>query len=62
MKVCFSVDLRDKDGDVYEECILIHVDNRTILKFNSFLEVSDFSNQVGSLLKEFKDNLPIERQ
>lgn len=62
MELSFSVDLCDNEGDVYDECILIHIGESTIIKFSSFAEVVAFSYQLSGLLPELKENLPLERQ
>jgi hypothetical protein len=58
----FSVDLHDHEGDIFEECILIYIEDRTIIKFSSYAEVVDFSSRLNNVLPELKENLPIERQ
>ena len=62
MKLSFSVDLHDCEGDVFDECILIYIGESTIIKFSSFAEVVAFSSKLSGLLLELKENLPLERQ
>jgi hypothetical protein len=62
VELSFSVDLCDNEGDVYDECILIHVGESTIIKFSSFSEVVAFSSQLSGMLPELKENIPLERQ
>ena len=61
MKLSFSVDLHDNEGDVFEECILLYVGESTIIKFKTYAETVAFSDSVKGMLHEIKENLPIER-
>jgi hypothetical protein len=58
----FSVDLIDDEGDVWDECILLHIGDCAIIKFHSYSEVVAFATQLNGLLPELKENLPLERQ
>lgn len=62
MDLSFSVDLHDHEGDVYDECILIHVGESAIIKFKSYAEVVAFSDTFRGMLPELRENLPLERQ
>ena len=55
MIITFSFDLCDADGDVYEKCLMLHIDNNLILKLN---DVSDLDNMIVRLKlirQEIKD-------
>ena len=58
MKVTFSVDLHDRDGDVYEECLLLHVGEGTIIKLKKN-GLNDFINSLKIIQKELKENYDI---
>jgi hypothetical protein len=62
MDLGFSVDLRDSEGDVYSECILVHVGDSTIIKFETYSELIAFSARFRGMLAEVRENLPIERR
>jgi len=62
VKLSFSVDLFDYEGDCYDECILIHIGESTIIKFKSYVEVVAFSDTFRGMLPELRENLPLERQ
>jgi hypothetical protein len=54
----FSINLYDNDGDCMEECLLIHLDNGTILSFKTIGDLEKFSKMVNNCLKEIKDEFP----
>ncbi len=58
MRVTFSVDLHDRDGDVYEECLLLHVGESTIIKLKKN-GLNDFINSLKIIQKELKENYDI---
>ncbi len=58
MRVTFSVDLHDRDGDAYEECLLLHVGESTIIKLKKN-GLNDFINSLKIIQKELKENYDI---
>ena len=52
----FSVNLHDNDGDVYEEGILIHLGNGTILQFSDFNNYERFIKDLDGMRTEIKRN------
>lgn len=57
MKYSWSKNLRDSDGDIYEECILVHVgDGTAIIKFLDDKELESFANSILGSLKEIREN------
>ena len=58
MDTSFSINTYDSDGDVGEECILIHVSDTTILKFKDIQELEEFANVLlKRTIPEIKENL-----
>lgn len=58
MNTSFSINLHDDDGDVYEKCILIHVNDTTILKFRNIQELEDFTHDLlNATIPEIKECL-----
>jgi hypothetical protein len=51
----FSVNQYDSDGDIVEECVLVHV-GTTILRFTSVAEVDVFIKQLEKISSEIKAN------
>ncbi|GIO36905.1 hypothetical protein J41TS12_17660 [Paenibacillus antibioticophila] len=51
----FSVNQYDNDGDVVDECILVHVGD-TILRFSTISQLDGFAERLQSLSKEIKKN------
>ena len=58
MMVTFSVDLHDRDGDIYEDCLLLHVGDCTIIKLKKN-GLADFINSLKIIQKELKENYDI---
>lgn len=56
-EVGFSVNQYDRDGDKFDDCILIHIGQTTILRFGSFAEYEMFINQLQGMKEEIKANL-----
>jgi hypothetical protein len=46
MKLAYSVNQYDKDGDCYEECIMIWIDDKFLLKFNNLNEYDEFIDKL----------------
>lgn len=51
----FSVNHYDKDGDLIEECVLIHV-GTTILQFSTVSQLDGFIEQLTKISEEIKTN------
>lgn len=50
----FSVNLNDEDGDVYDECLLLHFDN-FIMRFTNLEEYDKFIDNLKSMKGEIKE-------
>jgi hypothetical protein len=53
----FSVNLHDYEGDVYEECIMVHLGNGVILQFKDLEAYEDFIARMVYMKAEIKENL-----
>lgn len=62
MKASFSIDQHDKDGDVFDECILLHLEPNTIIRFENYREFSAFVDSLPSVRDELRENLSPERR
>lgn len=58
MRVTFSVDLRDRDGDVYDKCILLHCGDQVILRFSTIGEMEVFAKSVLHMRTEIRESYP----
>ena len=56
----FSLNLHDIDGDVYEECILIHLGNGVILQFENMDSYDEFIDNLNYMKSEIRENLTFE--
>lgn len=51
--ITFSRNLHDSDGDVYEECLMIHFDVRRItFRLKDVEELKDIIKQLQQIVKE----------
>jgi hypothetical protein len=57
IKVEFSVNLHDRDGDVIDSCILLHINDTIILKLNNLNELDGLINGLQNVKKEILENL-----
>jgi hypothetical protein len=57
MNYSFATNLYDKDGDIYEDCILVFASENTILKFKNVSDLEQFANSILHSIPEIKENL-----
>lgn len=61
MKVTFSIDLHDKDGDKFESGIYLHFGDVAIIRFEGYADLEKFIHGFKErTLKEIRENLGIE--
>jgi hypothetical protein len=53
MEVSFTLNLHDDEGDVYDNCLLLHFDKKTILKLDNIEELED----IIAVLQDIKTEL-----
>ena len=58
MNFSWAVNMYDRDGDVYEECVLAFCGNNTILRFKNSQEMKEFANEMLRCLPELQDIFP----
>jgi len=56
MKIGFTVDLHDSDGDVTSECIVLHLSDVTMLKIKDIKELDQIIKNLKDIKKELIDN------
>jgi len=56
MKYSWAVNLYDKDGDAYEECVLVFLGEYTTLRFRSPEDLKDFANAILKSIPEIEEN------
>ena len=56
MKYAFSVNLYDRDGDEFDNCVLAHIGEDTIIKFKDVEELEKFAHIILNSMKEIKEN------
>lgn len=59
-KITFSVNLHDTDGDVFEECILLHIENVTILKVKNIEEIQTMIGNLNNIVEEIQETYGTE--
>ena len=55
MKVTFSINLYDYEGDIYQEGIYLHYDNGFIIRLKSLEELDEMIENLQSISKEIKE-------
>lgn len=60
MTYFWSINFYDSDGDLFEECILVHAGEGTILKFQSVEDLETFAKEILRSLPEIKENIKHE--
>jgi len=56
MKYSYAYNLYDKDGDVYEDCLLVFIGDNTIVKFQDSIELEQFAHRILSSIKEIRES------
>lgn len=56
MKASFSVNLYDSDGDVYQKCLLLHLEDRCILKLKNKSDLEELIKHLNKIKKEIDEN------
>ena len=54
MKYSWAINLHDRDGDVYDNCILAFIGNDTVIKFQDADELKDFAERILRSIDEIK--------
>ena len=58
MKIGFSINLYDEDGDQFDECILLFVGKDTIIRFSNQVELKDFAREIlNNIIPEIEENV-----
>ncbi|WP_182006310.1 hypothetical protein [Priestia aryabhattai] len=55
LDITFSVNLHDDEGDVYSECILLHIGEQMILKVDNLKQYEDLIDQLKSMRSEIAE-------
>ncbi len=56
MQYSWSVNYYDSDGDLVEKCILVHVEENTILKFPDIEHLENFAKTILHSIPEIKES------
>jgi hypothetical protein len=51
----WSKNLYDRDGDEYEDCLLVFIGDNAIIKFTDSVELEQFANSILGSLKEIRE-------
>lgn len=53
-KIYFSINTYDNEGDVTDECLLLHIDDTVILRLNDLAELQEMIKQLQNIENEIK--------
>jgi len=56
LNITFSKNLYDKDGDIYDDCIVLHLTENTLLRVESIEEIKNIASQLIKIAKELDEN------
>jgi len=56
MKIGFSVDLHDKEGDVYDNYIVLHLADMTMIRIENVKELEQMIIDLSDIRTELVDN------
>lgn len=56
MRATFSVNTYDRDGDLVEGCVILHVGGSVALKFANPSDLQDFADQIYAMMAEIREN------
>ena len=56
MTASYSINLHDKDGDVYQECLLIHLEDKCILQLKNKADLEELIKNLNQIKKELEEN------
>lgn len=66
MKIMFSVNTYDKDGDIVDRCVQLYLPAakdqwgkqlpQTVIQFNDSNELEEFANDILKILPEIREN------
>lgn len=58
MRASFSINLHDSDGDVYQKCLLIHLEDSVILQLKDKSDLEQLIKHLNQIKKELDENYP----
>lgn len=56
MQIGYSINQRDEDGDPFDTCVLIHIDNNIILRFKNYDKLSEFVDKLSNMKDEVRES------
>lgn len=56
MKISFSFNLYDDEGNIYDKCLMLHIDGNLILKLKDTKDLRNMIEQLEHIEKEIKEN------
>ena len=56
MKIGFSIDMHDKDGDKFDDCLLLHLNNTFLLRLSDVKELDEVIKKLQNIRTEIFDN------
>jgi len=54
MKLAFSLNLYDYEGDIFEEGIYLHIDDNVMLKLKDISDIDSIINQLQNIKNEME--------
>ena len=55
MKVSFSINQYDEDGDAFDQCLLLHFGETSIIRLASVQELKEVIENLNKIVKEIEN-------
>lgn len=56
MNIGFSIDMHDKDGDKFDDCLLLHFNDTLLLRLTNVEELDEVIKKLQNIKKEIIEN------
>ena len=56
VSVAFSINLYDKDGDKFDDCLLLYIDDNLLLRLSDLKDLDNLIKQLQSIRNEVAEN------
>lgn len=55
--LCYAIGRFDKEGDLFDECVTINLENGILLRFDNIFDLDSFIEELKECSKEIKEDI-----